>query len=398
MSDLQHAVPQGYRFSAVRAGIKKSGRPDLALIVSDSPAACAGVFTRNRVVAAPVELTRQRIADGLCQAVLVNAGNANACTGEQGMQDARQCGALAAAALGVAEDRVAIASTGIIGVPLPMDCFERAVPEVAQALQPDAFMDVAQAIMTTDAFTKVASRTVTTPQGACRILGLAKGAGMIHPDMATMLAFVLTDAAVPVATLEQLLRQGVAQSFNAITVDGDTSTNDTVLLLANGASGIYPAATAQGAEAFAAALDEVLLELAKMIVRDGEGASKLVTIRIVGATDDAVARTVARSVATSSLVKCAFFGADPNWGRIIAAAGYSGAKFDPALVDIRFGEVLLAQAGSGQGKEAEKAAAEVLRQPEFTVTVDLHQGPGEASYYTSDLTYDYVRINAEYHT
>ena len=390
-------LPAGFRYAARAAGIKKSGKPDLAVIVADQPAVCAGTFTTNRVVAAPVILTRERIRSGLCQAILVNSGNANACTGEQGLADARRCAALAAAALGIHEQLVSVCSTGVIGVPLPMGRFEEHIPALAAELDGEGLDAVARAIMTTDAFPKVAVRRVAAGGRECRIVGLAKGAGMIHPNMATMLAFVLSDAVLDAATAGTLLGRAVERTFNRITVDRDTSTNDTVLLLASGAAGTPPlVADSPAGETFAGALEEVLQELAKMIVRDGEGATKLVRIQVEGAASEADALTVARSVATSALVKTAFFGADANWGRIIAAAGYAGVEIDPDRVRIRFDDVPMVEDGLGLGAEQEVKATAVLKQSEFTVSVDLGLGSGSAWYYTSDLNYEYVRINADY--
>jgi glutamate N-acetyltransferase/amino-acid N-acetyltransferase len=390
-------LPLGFTYAARAAGIKKSGKPDLALIVADRPIPCAGTFTTNRVVAAPVVLTRDRFRAGVCQAILVNSGNANACTGAQGLADARRCAALAAGSLGIAEELVAVCSTGVIGVPLPMARFAEQIPLLAKELTADAADAVARAMMTTDAFPKVATRRLTLGGRECRLVGLAKGAGMIHPDMATMLAFVMTDATLDRLTAGELLRTAVSRTFNRITVDRDTSTNDTVLLLASGAAGA-PALAADDRERplFAAALEEVLQELAKLIVRDGEGASKLVRIQVDGATSESDALAVARSIATSALVKTAFFGADANWGRIIAAAGYAGVDLDPELVSIRFDGVAMVERGLGLGAEQEAKATAVLKQAEFTVTVDLGLGNGSAWYYTSDLNYEYVRINADY--
>ena len=385
---------KGFKFASRAAGIKRSGKPDLTLIYSEVAARCAGVFTTNKVVAAPLVVSQPRVRSGLCQAVLVNSGNANACTGEQGLQDALRCGALTAQALGIGEALVAVSSTGVIGQVLPMEKFERHIPGLASELVPDGALQSAEAIMTTDAFVKIAGRRV---DNGYTLLGIAKGAGMIHPNMATMLGFVLTDALVEPALLEEALRSGVDQSFNSITVDRDTSTNDMVLLLANGQAG--NAEITRGSEAakvFTAQLQAVLLDLAKMIVRDGEGATKLVQIHVQGARDGADARKAAYSVATSNLVKTAFFGEDANWGRIIAAVGYSGADVDPNQVEIRFGTVPVVQAGISTGKELEEQATAVLKTAEFTVTIDLHLGAGEADYYTSDLTYDYVRINGSY--
>jgi glutamate N-acetyltransferase/amino-acid N-acetyltransferase len=388
---------KGYKFAARAAGLKLSGRPDLALIYSEVPARCAGVFTTNRVVAAPVVVSSPRVKQGLCQAVLANSGNANACTGEQGLKDALRCGELAAHSLGIPEDHVVVSSTGVIGASLPMEKLERHIPLLAGRMEADRVDLVAQAIMTTDSFPKVCAAAAEKKEYA--ILGVAKGAGMIHPQMATMLAFILTDAQVEGAFLAEALRQGVHQSFNSITVDGDTSTNDMAVILANGLAGNKEirGGTNEG-EAFSKLLNGVLLDLAKMIVRDGEGATKLVQIRVRGAVNAAEARKAACSVATSSLVKTAFFGEDANWGRIIAAAGYSGVQLNLAQVEILFNEVAVVRNGVSTGKELEGQATEVLKKSEFTVTVDLHLGQGEAVYYTSDLTYDYVKINAAYRT
>jgi len=390
-------LPAGFRYAARAAGIKKSGKPDLALIVADQPAVCSGTFTTNKVVAAPVILTRERIRSGLCQAILVNSGNANACTGDRGLADAQRCAVLTARALGIDEQLVAVCSTGVIGVPLPMGRFEEHVPALAGELSNAGADEVARAMMTTDAFPKVAVQRFTSGGRECRIFGVAKGAGMIHPNMATMLAFVLTDATLPGPSAGLLLRRAVARTFNRITVDRDTSTNDTVLLLASGAVGAPPlVAESPDGEAFAAALEDVLQTLAKLIVRDGEGATKLVRIQVEGAASEADALAVARSVATSALVKTAFFGADANWGRIIAAAGYAGVEIDPDRVRIRFDDVPMVEGGLGLGAEQEVKATAVLKQAEFTVTVELGLGAGSAWYYTSDLNYEYVRINADY--
>lgn len=388
---------QGFKFAACPAGIRRSGRPDLALVYSEVPARCAGVFTTNKVMAAPLLVTSPRIKQGSCQAILVNSGNANACTGEQGLRDALRCGELAAVSLGIPESLVAVSSTGVIGQPLPMDKLERHIPTLASRLQAGDAPAVAQAIMTTDSFPKVSAATGTVDGEPYSILGVAKGAGMIHPNMATMLAFVLTDTKVAPVFLDRALRRAVERSFNSITVDGDTSTNDMVLILANGLAGEreIEEGTPEG-DGFARHLEEVLLDLAKMIVRDGEGATKLVEIRVKGARSAEDAKMAARSVATSSLVKTAFFGEDANWGRIIAAVGYSGALIDPEKAAIYFNEVAVAKNGLSTGKELEDEATKVLKTAEFTVTVDLGLGAGEAVYYTSDLTYEYVKINAAY--
>ena len=399
MAESVFTVPKGFKAAAYSSGIKKSGKLDLALICADKPVECAGVFTTNKVVAAPVRITESRMRQGLCQAILVNSGNANACTGNQGLRDARRCGDLVAETLDLAPELVAVSSTGVIGVPLPMHCFEEHVPSLCRMLSHDQFDGVAKAMMTTDAFPKMCCRTINIDGQEVRLLGLAKGAGMIHPDMATMLAFVVTDAVLADGLLDAALRHSVNASFNRITVDRDTSTNDMVLLLASGDAEnqeISEGSAALGQ--FCAALNEIMLELAKMIVRDGEGSTKLVRIQINGAANDADALAAARSVATSQLVKTAFFGEDANWGRIIAAVGYSGADVDPDKVNISFDDVAMVSNGLGLDSAQEARASEVLKKPEFTVTVELGLGEGSAYYYTSDLTYDYIKINADYRT
>ena len=391
-------IPAGFRFSGIASGIKKTGKLDLGLIVSDCPADCAGVFTRNKVIAAPLILTKPRVAKGKCQAILVNSGNANACTGAEGLQVAETTLQLLAGELKIIDNLIAVASTGVIGELLPLEPFNAGIPKLVAGLSAVQAPTVAEAMKTTDAFSKVAAATEHGKQNY-RILGLAKGAGMIHPNMATMLAFILTDAQVAPKLLSVALQKAVQKSFNSITVDGDTSTNDMVLLLANGAadSSMIQPDTLE-AEKFSQHLERVLLDLAKMIVRDGEGATKLVQIRVVGAKNEDSARIAARSVATSALVKTAFFGEDANWGRIIAAVGYSGIDVDPNMIDISFNHIPVAVNGLAAGAEQEAKATVVLQQDEFIVTINLHSGPAESSYYTSDLNYEYVKINADYRT
>jgi len=395
---MNENIPAGFRFSAIASGIRKSGKLDLGLIVSDSPADCAGVFTQNKVIAAPLLLTKPRIAAGKCQAILVNSGNANACTGAAGLQGAEAILQCLSEQLQLPEDLLAVASTGVIGEPLPLEPFYAGIPKLTESLSVTQFASVAEAMMTTDAFSKIATAQESGQQ-EYKILGLAKGAGMIHPNMATMLGFVLTDARIAPELLTSALPGAVQKSFNSISVDGDTSTNDMVLLLANGAARsplIKP--DTREAEIFCQHLDRVLLDLAKMIVRDGEGATKLVQIKVVGADNEVSARTAARSVATSSLVKTAFFGEDANWGRIIAAVGYSGIDIDQNRIDISFNQVPVAVNGLALGAEQEAEATKVLQLDEFVVTINLHAGDSESSYYTSDLSYDYVKINADYRT
>ena len=388
-------TPKGFQFSTVEAAIKKPGRKDLALIWSDVPATAAAVFTTNAVKAAPVLLSQERMRGGRCQALVVNSGNANACTGAKGLADAREISRILALKLGIEEQLLQIGSTGVIGVPLPMERLTAALPSLAAGIGSATLDDLAAAIMTTDTFPKTA---VQNGPGYT-IAGTAKGAGMIMPDMATMLAYILTDAAVDSGFLNSCFRAAVDCSFNAITIDGDTSTNDTCLVMANGAAGNQPitAGTPEAAE-FAALLESVLLDLAKAIVRDGEGATKFVEIRITGAADDADARRAALAVANSSLVKTAFFGQDANWGRIFAAVGYSGARVNPDLLSLWFDDVQMAKNGLFAGGDAEARGSEVLRRKEFAVTVEMGLGSGCATVFTCDLSHEYVSINADYRT
>ncbi|GFO58069.1 arginine biosynthesis bifunctional protein ArgJ [Geomonas silvestris] len=390
---------KGFRFAAVEAAIKKPGRRDLALVFSDTPAQVAAVFTTNKVQAAPVILSRERAKNGIARAVLVNSGNANACTGEQGMRDALSCGRRTAEALGLPDEELLIASTGVIGQPLPMERFKAGIQPLVDALDHGCLEDVAAAIMTTDTFAKLERRTGQAGGVSYQIEGVAKGAGMIQPNMATMLSFLVTDAAVEPTFLRKAFGEAIEASFNSITVDGDMSTNDTALIIANGAAGnlLIKEGTPEAAE-FLSLLKEVTLSLARLIVKDGEGATKFVTVKVRGAHSLAEAKKTALSIANSLLVKTAFFGQDANWGRIIAAVGYAGVQVDQDRVEIRFDDVVMAKNGVFAGGSAEADGTEVLKRPEFTVTVDLHLGSAEAAVYTSDLSYDYVRINADYRT
>ncbi len=392
-------TPKGYRFAAVEAAIKKPGRKDLGLIFSDSPAAAAAVFTTNKVKAAPVLLSAERISKGTAQALVVNSGNANACTGVQGMSDARETTLLLAEYLGIDAELIQVSSTGVIGVPMPMERLKSALPRLAAECGKASLDDLALAIMTTDTFPKTAVRTGTIKGVNYTIAGIAKGAGMIMPNMATMLSFVLTDAALDANWIKRCLSSAVDRSFNIITVDGDTSTNDTCLLMANGAAGtdLICEDTPEAIQ-FADMLDQVLLELAKQIVKDGEGATKFVEIRITGAVSDADARRAAMAVSNSCLVKTAFFGQDANWGRIFAAVGYSGAELDPDALSLWFDDICMASGGIFAGGDAEALGTLVLRNKEFTVTVDLGVGKGQATVYTSDISHEYVSINADYRT
>lgn len=391
--------PKGFKYAAVEAAVKKPGRLDFALIVSDMPAAAAAVFTTNKVTAAPVLLSRERIASGSCQALVVNSGNANACTGQPGLDDARETTSMVARGLGISDELVQVCSTGVIGVPLPMERIRAAVPGLVSGLGKAGLDEVAAAIMTTDTFPKMAVRHGSINGIPYSIAGTAKGAGMIMPNMATMLAFVVTDAAVDGDWLRQLFSRAVDTSFNAITVDGDTSTNDTALIMANGAAGTpLLSEETPGAAEFEALLRQVLLELAKAIVKDGEGATKFVSVTVRGAVSDADAKRAAMAVANSCLVKTAFFGQDANWGRIFAAVGYSGAEVEQSRAELFFDDVQMVKNGLFAAGDAEALGSRVLQQKEFTVTVDLHLGEGCSTVYTSDLSYDYVKINADYRT
>jgi glutamate N-acetyltransferase / amino-acid N-acetyltransferase len=390
---------KGFQFSAVEAVIKKPGRLDLGMICSETPATAAAVFTTNKVKAAPVLLGMEQIRNGRCRAVVVNSGNANACTGAQGLADARETAALAAKELGISPDDIQVSSTGVIGVPLPMARIRSAIPQLVAGLGKGTLDDVAAAIMTTDTFPKTASRTGSADGHEYTIAGITKGAGMIMPNMATMLAYIITDAAVEPAWLTSVFREANDRSFNMISVDGDTSTNDTALIMANGAAGNRPLESGHPAAGqFAALLNEVILSLAQQIVKDGEGATKFVAITVKGADSVTEAKQAAMAVANSSLVKTAFFGQDANWGRILAAVGYSGARVDQDRLSLTFDDVLMAEGGIFAGGDAEEQGTEVLKKKEFTVTIDLALGDGEATVYTSDLSYDYVKINGDYRT
>jgi len=390
---------KGFKFSAVEAAVKKPGRLDLGLIFSEVPANAAAVYTTNRVKAAPVLLSMERTANGVGQALVVNSGNANACTGKQGMADAVETASLVATGLGIPEELVLVASTGVIGKPLPMERIRSAVPGLVEGLSRTNLDGIAAAIMTTDTFPKLETVAGEAGGTAYTIAGVAKGAGMIMPNMATMLSFLVTDAAIEPGLLRRLFREAVDSSFNVITIDGDTSTNDTALLMANGMAGnpLISEGTPE-AESFAGLLRQVLLSLSRQIVRDGEGATKLVEIRLLGARSDADAKRAAMAVANSLLVKTAFFGQDANWGRILAAVGYSGAEVDQDRVSLFFDDVRMVREGVFVGGDAEQRGTEVLHKREFSVTVDLGLGSGAATVYTSDLSHEYVSINADYRT
>ena len=385
----------GFQAAGVAAGLKKNGKKDLGLIFSTVPAAVAGVFTRNRIQAAPVVLDRQRLQTGKGRAIVVNSGNANCCTGEQGMQNALAMAKAVADGLDLPEEQVLVASTGVIGEQLPIQKIKTAVPALLGALKPEGLSELAEAIMTTDTVPKVVAVKKQLAGKSFHLAAVAKGAGMIRPDMATMLCFVISDIEPPAAVMQTMLKAAVDRSFNRITVDGDMSTNDTVIFMANGASGVA-AETREARRVLQGVLDDALLQLARLCVKDGEGATKLVDVRVRGAASDPDARSVADTVANSSLVKTALFGQDANWGRILAAAGRAGVPIDPARVDIYFDEVMMVKDGLGRGKAVEAQATAVLKKPEFVITIDLKMASGRASVMTCDFSIDYVKINADY--
>ena len=387
----------GFQTAGVASGLKKNEKKDLGLIYSEIPLTVAGMFTRNRVKAAPVLLDQQRTANGFCRAVIVNSGNANCCTGEQGMQDAIRMGRLAATGLMVDEEDVLVASTGVIGEPLPIEKIETAAPGLIKALAVDGLSDFAEAIMTTDTVAKVVSRRGELAGKSFTVSGAIKGAGMIRPDMATMLCFVMTDIVAQPQVLQQTLNKAVDRSLNRMTVDGDTSTNDTVLLMANGHSTVEVISENQK-DIFQSVLNEVMIGLAKWLIKDAEGATKLVEIVVKGAKTKAEAHKIADTVANSPLFKTALFGEDANWGRILAAVGRAGITVDPEKIDIFFGSVQMVKNGLGCGKKIEAGATRVLKQEEFAVTIDLNLGREMETVFTCDFSIDYVKINADYRT
>jgi glutamate N-acetyltransferase/amino-acid N-acetyltransferase len=390
-------LPLGYRYAATYAGIRKNKKDDLGLIVSDTPASGSAVFTQNRVQAAPVRIARFHLEQsrGLVSAVLINAGNAN-CATRTGDRVALACCDAAGKQLRVPVEQVFPASTGVIGVELETRLIVDALPKLVQSLAPNRFEDVASAMMTTDTVMKAARQQVCLKQGVVRIAGMTKGSGMIQPNMATTLGFVMTDAAIPPATLGSMLTEAVARSYNRISVDGDTSTNDTMLLLANGASGIQPAEKERAK--IQEALSEVMESLAQQIVRDGEGARKLITIEVSGAPGDEAAERIARSIANSLLVKTAIAGSDPNWGRILSAAGNAGVPIDPSKVDIDLQQVAVCRGGLA-ADFSEPDLKKKLDAPECLIRVALQgRGKGSARFWTCDLTEKYIEINASYRT
>lgn len=395
-------TPAGFKAAGITAGLKKSGNPDMALIVSDVPAVAAGTFTTCKFAAAPVQICKKRIASGkLMRGVIVNSGNANACTGAQGLQDAETMCAITARELGITAEEMFVSSTGRIGVNMPMQVIEAGIVKAAAALDANGGKVASQAIMTTDTVPKSAAVSVELSTGTVSIGGTTKGAGMIDPQMAalhaTMLCYITTDAEITPATLNKMLFGSVDTSFNRINIDGDMSTNDTCLLFANGASGLAVEDGSADAELFAEALTALCQQLAREMVLDGEGVTKFVTVDVKGAASKDEAKLCAEAVANSLLCKTAWFGCDPNWGRVVAAIGYSGANFDPVKVTVDYNDKPVVRDGGDAGTP-EPVLAEVLKEGEFTVYINLNAGDADYWVWTSDISYEYVKINAEYHT
>jgi len=390
-------IPKGFLFSTVEAAIKKPGRKDLALIYSEAEANTAGMFTLNKVKAAPVKLDMKKIRSGRGQAIIVNSGNANACTGKKGMEDAVEMTRLVAHRLKMKSSLIYVCSTGVIGTPMPMDRITANISGLMDNFGKSAIGDVAAAIMTTDTFPKILRKKVRIGSRVGNIAGICKGAGMICPHMATMLCFIMTDISVNQQTLNRALKDSVKKSFNRITIDGDMSTNDTVLIMANGMIGNDE--LSERSEAYAAfkkSLDEITYGLSRLIALDGEGATKLVEIELKGARSEADAEKAAFAVANSNLVKTAIYGNDSNWGRIMAAIGYSGIDMKEEKVDIYFGRVKAVDNGLTTGRDTE--AAKVLKAKNVKIVIDLHLGKYAAKVLTCDMTEEYIRINADYRT
>jgi glutamate N-acetyltransferase/amino-acid N-acetyltransferase len=394
---VRKVAPKGFLFSTAEAAIKRPGRRDIAVIFSEVEATIAGAFTTNTIKAAPVRLCMRKVRSAKGQAIVVNSGNANACNGRQGLRDAEDIVSALAKHIGITSSLIYPCSTGVIGTPLPMERIRRSIGALVKGLSYSSFEDVAKAIMTTDTFPKIIHRRVRIGSRTGTISGICKGAGMIAPNMATMLCFILTDIAIEGKTLNFLVKDSVRKSFNRITVDGDMSTNDTLLLMANGLLGNSPIdRRSQLFGPLQRAVDDVACGLSRLVVKDGEGATKLIEVVVKGAISRRDAEKAAFSVANSSLVKTAVYGKDANWGRIMCSLGYSGAKCREEKTDIFFGPVKVVKGGLTNNKDA--AAAEVLRGNEIIITVDLHLGKATAQVLTCDFTEEYVRINAEYRT
>lgn len=388
---------KGFKAWGVSSGIKKDGGPDLALIVSECDAIASGVFTRNRVKAAPVILSMEHIKNETIRAIIANSGNANACTGREGLDDARNVCRMISEYLNIKSSEVIVASTGVIGERLNTEAISKAIPELVKGLSPDGFEQAARAIMTTDTFPKISSFTGDLDGINYNILGIAKGAGMIMPDMATMLCFIVTDIKLDRERLNQALFEAVNCTFNRISVDGDTSTNDMVVMLANGAAG-NKGLTESQLKGFKIGLIKVMEDLSAMIVKDGEGATKVIKVMVKGAVSGDDALKAVREVSNSLLVKTAFYGGDPNWGRIMAVLGRCSIEFVPDKVDIWIDHIKIVSGGIGNGRTNEIEASKQMSSREFSLTIDLNMGDCEEHMLTCDLTHGYVDINASYRT
>lgn len=401
---------KGFKFAGIHCGIKENPhKKDLSLIFSEVPCQIAATYTTNLAKAAPVILDEQKMKKGLCQAIIMNSGNANACTGDLGLKNAEKMVNETAKSLGISPDYVFVSSTGKIGVQMPVEKIVKGIQKISKQLDMDSIEDAARGILTTDFFPKIAFEKGKIGKLSYTIAGFAKGAGMIEPAMkgptssaslhATMLGYFLTDLNISAKVLQQIWNKVVDETFNRITVDGDMSTNDTAILLANGLAGNAPLQlNSKEAKNFEAKLKKVAIDLALKMVEDGEGATKVVELIIQGARNEAEARRIAYKVGRSQLVKTSFFGEDPNWGRLLAAVGYSGEKVNPEKIDIYYGKVKLVSKGLGLSKSVEKKAHQVMKAKHFPITIDLKQGKALYRIWTSDITYDYVKLNAEYRT
>lgn len=385
----------GFYFSGISSGVKKSGKKDLALIYSKTPCRAFAVFTKNLVKAAPVVLGQERIRKGTCQAILVNSGNANACTGKKGYKDSVSTSGILAKNLNIDKELVIPSSTGVIGQPLATEKINLAIPKLIESLDEDKFQDAADAILTTDKFSKTSSRKVKLGSKTGTIMAIGKGAGMICPDMATMLVFVVTDINIKKSALKKAFRSSSDNTFNKMIVDGDTSTNDSAFIMSNGFLGNREIdKDSKNYKKFERALTEVCQEISELIVKDGEGATKIVKIEVSGAKNEKDAEKIARTVGNSQLCKTAFYGEDANWGRIIGAAGRSGVKFDPDKIELFFDDIKIYSKGVQHQPESEYA--HVFKKPKFTVSIRLKEGKASSHVITSDLTHEYVSINADY--
>lgn len=401
---------KGFKFAGIHSGIKENpNKKDLSLIYSEVPCQIAATYTTNLAKAAPVLLDEKKMKKGLCQAIIMNSGNANACTGSLGLQNAQKMIHETARHLKISPDLVFVSSTGKIGVQMPIEKISRGIPKIVSFLNASSIEDAARGILTTDFFPKIAFIQGKMGKTSYSIAGFAKGAGMIEPAMkgpissgrlhATMLGYFLTDLNIPAKVLQQIWNKVVDETFNRITVDGDMSTNDTAILLANGLAGNTPLKlNSKEAKQFEKNLKKVAMDLALKMVEDGEGATKVVELVIKGARNEREARKIAYKVGRSQLVKTSFFGEDPNWGRLLAAVGYSGEKVNPEKVEIYYGKVKLVSKGLGLPKSAERRAHQVMKAKHFPITIDLKQGKASYQIWTSDITYDYVKLNAEYRT